>query len=100
MKRNIPHASTKLNKTTIAVGKGNHEIRGGKVPGSDIDQGEDKGRQCESRETKWRRVGKGGLWGLVETWLEGTAKCGEAVLLICAPVSKRIASYESEHGGL
>jgi hypothetical protein len=67
----IPHASKKLDETTVAESRRNDNVWLGDAACADVDEREDKGGEGESAETERSWVGKLATCGwLVETGLE------------------------------
>lgn len=74
-KVDIPHASEKLDKTTVSEGEGNGNVGSGDTASLQVDARQDKGGEGESTETERGRVGElAALDGPVETGLELTTE--------------------------
>jgi hypothetical protein len=92
--QDIPHASKKLNQTTIGKGSSDDNVGLGKTTSAEVDQGKNKGSQGKGTETKRSGVGKLAVGdGLVETRLEFTTKGRKADRLASVDVRKRIGVF-------
>lgn len=75
VKVNSPHASEKLNKTTVTESQGDDDVGGMDTSSSQVDQAEDEGGQGEGAQTQRSRVGEFAAFNrLVETRLEFTTE--------------------------
>jgi hypothetical protein len=84
----VPHASKKLNKTTVSEGEGNDNVGGCNAPSPQVDGRQNKGGEGESTETERSRVGElAALDGPVETGLELTTEGRESGILAGVNVS-------------
>jgi len=74
-----PHASKKLDETTVAKGRTDHQTRPRDAASAQVDEGQDERGQGEGAEAEGRRVGELAVLGrLVQTGLEFTAEGREA----------------------
>jgi len=90
---NIPHASKKLNKTTIRERSTNDKRRLRQAPCAHIDQREQERRQRESAQTQRRRVGElAALGALVGTGLEFTTEGRQTHRVARVDVRERVAA--------
>lgn len=101
---NSPHASKKLNKTTVRESRANDDVRVFETASSQVDAGQDESSQGESAETERCRVGELGGWRLVETGLEVTTECrktdGVASVDMCERVAAIVVGLALLHAGL
>jgi hypothetical protein len=92
-RRYLPHASEKLDETTIAECKSNDNVGRADSLGVHIDQREHKCGQGESRETERSWVGELAVRGPVETGLEFTTEGSKAeIWVVGCNVCKRVAA--------
>ena len=89
----VPHASKKLNKTTISKSKRNDNVRSRNAPRFHVDQRQNKSGESESREAKRRRVGELAVRWAVETRLKFTTEGSKAEFgVVGSNVRERVAS--------
>ncbi len=76
----VPHASKQLHQPSIAKGESDHQTRRSQASRPHVDQAQHKGRQSESAQTEWCRVGYVTVLDLlVETRLELSSEGGQTV---------------------
>lgn len=93
---NLPHAGQKLNKPAISESERNDDVGCGQISGSNIDQGEDEGRQGESGKTERGRVGELAAFdALVQTRLELTTEGRKSTINVRVEVSEGAMSEAS-----
>lgn len=92
-KEDIPHASQKLDNTTISESRRNDDAWRTESIGSKIDQGENEGGKCKGTETEGSRVGELAVGnGLVSTGLEFTTKGRKANRVPSVNMCERVST--------